>query len=353
MDAQTLVSTFREFTAPHRVLDKHEDRIVFKLADVAWEYMQMKGKDLVNKANGRPVLFSYGSDGTPMLTRATVTSQNSSGQQVMRRAGRAAEFLLERAFLRTTSSEGRPLAVALFKPPVPLDAGKGALQVFTASCHFFPLLHKVGHRGVSVAHYCFDRALFAALTKKQVERHALYFERLGGPAGEKTGDLALSELKTWVVCTACSNHDAQNSLKWAPRTSCGGSDVVDKLDIAVEAVRNAYDLLCGHLSIFISQIVGFSEGAPDTPEVYHFWVSMGVLPEIAETLTSLGLWWTGTALQVSARHRGRADLFEEISFVLLSVFKFRKFTDSRRTTVGACSAPWWHPSISGWRGSSS
>lgn len=292
MDGDSLVQCLRDFTPPHRVLEKHKDRIGIKLAEVAWKYMQIKDKDLVNKARGRPVLISYGTDVAPMLAKATTSLKSSSGQIVMRRAGRSAEFLLVRAFLRTTTREGQPLAVALFRPPNPLDAGKGSLQVFSASCRFFPVLHKLGHRGISVARYCFDRALYAPLAKKQAERYALYLERLGDSDGARSGDLALSELKTWVVCTARSNHDAQHAQKRALRTSFCGAGAIDKLYVAVEAIRNAYDLLCGHMRNFIEQNWEFQDCAVDTPEVYHFWVSMGVLPDVAEK-SELGLWWMG------------------------------------------------------------
>lgn len=72
------------FNAPHQVLEKHGDRIVFKLAEVAWTCVQIKGEDLVNKAPCRPVSVLYGSDGTLVSTKAATSLKSSSEQAVMR-----------------------------------------------------------------------------------------------------------------------------------------------------------------------------------------------------------------------------------------------------------------------------
>ena len=137
MDANTLLERFRDLARPHRVLDKNEDRFVYKATEIAWAYPLLKARDLVAKAQGRPLLYSYGSDGTPVLTKATISSALQSGRKISRRSGHSVEFLLERAFLRTTTPEGRPWATALFKPPTPLDLGKAALNIFSAACRFF------------------------------------------------------------------------------------------------------------------------------------------------------------------------------------------------------------------------
>ena len=46
--------------------------------------------------------------------------------------------------------------------------------------------------------------------------------------------------------------------------------------------------------------------------------------------------WDGESLWVAEEHRGDEDLFQKISVCMLSVFKFKKFTDSRWITLGEC-----------------
>ena len=165
MDGKTLEDLYRKFSKAHVVCDKSEEAMCHKLALVAWDSEVLYAKQLVSSAGENPVLFSYGSDGTPMLTRATFTSKAPSGSTTVRRAGHAVEFLLERAFLKTVDGSGAERTVALFKPPTPMNNGKGAWQCFSAACGFFPTLKRLGHSGISITHYCFDRALFSSLEK--------------------------------------------------------------------------------------------------------------------------------------------------------------------------------------------
>lgn len=48
------------------------------------------------------------------------------------------------------------------------------------------MLKRLGHKGISISHYCFDRALFSTLERKQLQRHALYHE-ISVVGGEKVG----------------------------------------------------------------------------------------------------------------------------------------------------------------------
>eukprot|EP00972_Heterocapsa_arctica_P094526 13939545-Heterocapsa_arctica.AAC.1 len=46
-----------------------ERREVFKLAEVGKYFLHERAKSFVRSAAGRPLLYSYMSDGTPMLTK--------------------------------------------------------------------------------------------------------------------------------------------------------------------------------------------------------------------------------------------------------------------------------------------
>ena len=193
MDAVGLTALYRDFAKPHRLVQKAEETTCFRLCELAWYYQVLKAKHVVEQAEGRPVLYSYGADSTPMLTTSTVSSLSPMKGRVVRKAGRGLEYLLERGFVVSTNSRGELLKAALFKAPTPLDKGKGAWQCFSASCDFFPILRRLGHRGIAISHYVFDRALFASLQTKQKQRHALYYELLGG-GRRRVGSLP------WLIC---------------------------------------------------------------------------------------------------------------------------------------------------------
>ena len=186
------------------------------------------------------------------------------------------EFNLERAFLKTVSgSTSGSETTALFKPPTPLDAGKGGWQVFIAPCKFFPMLKRLGHTGISISNYCFDRALFSTLERDQLQRHAPNHE-LCVLGGEKVGARALDDLQDWVVCTACANHDAQNALKWSLMSVSSDVEVVHKLHIIIESLRNSFDLILDRLAKFVAGKLRFDDGDDDRGDAYRFEVNLGV-----------------------------------------------------------------------------
>ena len=335
MDAVGLTALYKDFAKPHRLVQKAEETTCFRLCELAWYYQALKAKHVVEQAEGRPVLYSYGADSTPMLTTSTVSSLSPMKGRVVRKAGRGLEYLLERGFVVSTNSRGELLKAALFKAPTPLDKGKGAWQCFSASCDFFPILRRLGHRGIAISHYVFDRALFASLQTKQKQRHALYYELLGG-GEEKSGELALADLQDWVIGTGCANHDSQNALKWSLVGHSQEGEVITKLHVSIESLRNGYNHLHTHLKAFVCSSLCFVDATHDPSEVYQFWIDLGVESGMAELLAELNLWWepSSSQLQVHASQASRDDLTEVISSAILTLLRFKKFTDSRWTTVG-------------------
>ena len=213
IDGASLAGLFREYANAYKVLGKEDSLVASKLCEVGKAYLLRKAKSLVTAAEGRAILLTYGSDSTPLLSMATMTTNLHGHRTVVRKAGQAVEFLVERAFLKTTSATGDPLVTCLFKDPTPLTQGKTAWCEFTAASRFFPLLRTLGHTGVAVNHYCFDRAMQSALSRRMQQRQCLYYEVVGGPG--RQGGSVLQELLDWQVSTACAAHDAHNALKWS------------------------------------------------------------------------------------------------------------------------------------------
>lgn len=108
----------------------------------------------------------------------------------------------------------------------------------------------------------------------------------------------------------------------------------EDLDIVLEAMRNSFGLLHGHLKRFIHESLDFSGKPQGEDEDTAFWVSLGVAPDIVETLVDLGLRWCKGCLYVSSKHRRSEDLVAKVSSAMVALFRFRKFSDSRWCTVG-------------------
>ena len=197
------------------------------------------------------------------------------------------------------------------------------------------MLKRLGHKGISISNYCFDRALFSTLERKQLQRHALYHEP-SVVGAEKVGARALDDLQDWVVCTACANHDAQNALKWSLMNVSSDVEVVHKLHIIIESLRNSFDLILDRLAKFVADKLRFDDGDYDRGDAYRFWVTLGVRSDVADVLADLNLSYEGGYLRVHVSHVGSAGLYEKITGAMLVVFKFKRFTDSRWVTVGDC-----------------
>ena len=336
MDGESIARLFLDFCKVHKVVSKEESRICAKLCEVGKAFLLQRAKALVAGAEGRAVLLTYGSDSTPLLCKQTFTAALDSHHRVVRKAGRQVEFLVERAFLCTVSPAGEKHTTCVLTDPTPLDKGKTAWCEFSAACRFFPLVRMLDHRGIVVSHYVFDRALQSSLSRKMQQRHGLYYEVSGGPS-PRQGDIALQELLDWIVNTPCAAHDCHNSLKWGLGWLVADeTEVLKKVHIAIESLRNAYNLLHCYLKPFVAEALRFDEAVHDYHGVFEFWTTLCVDPAAADLLADMNLRWDGSQLLVSAKHRGKEGLIEQISSLLLSVFRFKQFTDSRWVTIGNC-----------------
>ena len=337
MEGPRLQQLFSEHADAARVLDRSEGEESAKLCEIAKHLLKSRAKQFVYDAQGRPLLYSYQGDSTPLLAQATHVDRRPNGQHIVRKAGRATELLLQRVFLKTISLAGEHLVTCFFRDPVPLDNGKGTWPCFTAACDCFPMLQHLGHKGIAISHFCFDRALFSSLERVMRQRHMLYHDiAIAGASNE--GQEALGEMTDWVVSTACSNHDAQNALKWGLAWLQSGDDTTKKLHIAIESLRNAYDLLQKYILTFLVQFLELTDHDFEiASSMEAYWICLGVDTDVAQELSELGARWHSGKLLVFRTAATSDDFMDKVRACLLSVFRFKKFTDSRWITVGeAC-----------------
>ena len=102
------------------------------------EFLWEKAKTLVRNSSGKPVLFTYGSDATPLLTQESAALQPGPKEILYRRAKESGEFLVERAFVLTHGPAGGFQKACLVADPRHLSQGKTALHSFKACTEFSP-----------------------------------------------------------------------------------------------------------------------------------------------------------------------------------------------------------------------
>ena len=335
MDGSSLRALYLECCKPARVLDRQGDRLVDKLCEVMKELLRSKARGVVLKANGMAILFSYGSDTTPLLTWHTVKSEHKEGA-VTRKAKKADDLLIEVGFLKTTTSAGEPVLAFLSRDPVPMSGGKSAWHMMPPLTAFFPLVQRIGHKGIVVTHYVFDRMAQSSMSKRARQRHGLYHLYAGGSEGGVDG--GLPDLLDWVVSTACGNHDGQNALKWGLKLlGLDQAAVHRKLFITTASLRNAYDLLHNWLHRFVVTHLKLLPRVTGYDTAFNFWIALGVEAKASDLLADLGLFWDEDCLKVDEAHAARKDLITDIEHLLLTVFKFKSFSDSRWVTMGGSS----------------
>ena len=122
---------------------------------------------MIEKAQGRPLLFSYGADSTPLpaLLSKVTQSFEVAGSVHHRQAGTAVDFLAQIGFLKARTASGDTVIGCLASPPRALSAGKSSWNCFTAQGEFFPHLRRLVPKGIIVQHCAFDRALFSAMER--------------------------------------------------------------------------------------------------------------------------------------------------------------------------------------------
>lgn len=112
MDGGWLRNRNLQYANPYKVPGESEAQTWHQLCEVGQPYMIDKACDMVGKAEGMPILFQYGADGTPVSTVETAAA-NVYAKTVVRNMGRAAVFLLQRCFIQTCTRLGGPLMSAI------------------------------------------------------------------------------------------------------------------------------------------------------------------------------------------------------------------------------------------------
>lgn len=274
-----IVDTIRSHSAVWRSFDTKETLQDQRLCAVLSDFMKRSSLRLVRGLGGRPVLFSYGADGTPMHVRSHYVAKLGPHTKVRRSGGSGCEFLMQNAFFRTTDALGRPMAKALLEPPVPMTEGKTAWNYFVAATRFFPHCGDAGHgQGIKIAHYTFDRAIFASVLRKLKGHHALVLERQAQGKGPMEAEIL--RWCDWVVGTGCACHDTHNSLAWGlkPHLSNPDEDLKDVFAV-IAGLRGGYGQLVQHLPEFLRRHVRFSDACPGEAVLAEVWQALGVVPE--------------------------------------------------------------------------
>jgi hypothetical protein len=330
-----VVGLVRGYSRPSAAIEGNP-KFIAKFLEVCKAYLRQKAKELVLEAKGAPILVHYSSDGTPLSTKRTITAGQGQDYTVRRQGRDTEEFLVQHTFVRFLDGLGRHRTAMVLREPLPLTEGKSGLALFSAAVEFNRTARELGHTGISVAHYSFDRAAYSAVGRYLKQHHKLLEPSFDGSAQGLTREaLSLSE---WVVCSPCALHDGHKSLSWAMRGQFSNTQLMNDIYIVIAAVRNSFGLLHLYLAPWLSAKLTFvaDELLPSMDDRALIWTALGAEPALVQQLAfELRLQWKDDQLQIAASCAELEDnLLEKLTAALLGLWEFRQFSASRWATVG-------------------
>ena len=278
-------------------------------------------------ANSRPAFKTYSADGTPV--QVTVRYQNGQGDSRIIRRGKAGnEFFVERSYSLVFDHSGAPRVFCRFREPLSLVHGKGSWSLFACQVKFNRTLRQLGHRGIAISHYVWDRGCFSSLERLTRKHHSLLAMHSTSPTA------ALEQLTDWVIANGDCLHDAHGGFTWSLKPWMADEAIVKNMFIVVASYRNGYDLLMRHLPEWIRDHLRFEEPAMP-PEAYEqLWASLDVQPGIAQKLVELRVLFRDGYLWVAEECKGHKNIGDDLIWALMGVWRFVPFSESRWVSVG-------------------
>ena len=330
--AAEAIATLNSLCATTKTLNVQDTRDCDKFAECVKIMLRQSAESFVQNAAGAPLLTSKSADGTPLKVVVNHKTTLPSGRVVERGGKTGREFLLKNQFLRYYIA-GEAKTCAILQDPICLDHGKSAGAIFAACSQHWRTLRELGHGGIAIEHYCYDRGGIEAS-----ERYwRAYHDRAPIPvavaplASEKT--LRLTEM---VIVTPCAAHDVQSSFRWGMGQYLQDRQLLRDVFIGIEALRHSMDLVQRFLVEWVTEKLQFVSPRPASIEPRRLlFASLDIDDETADVMSDqLQLHFSDGRLQVSNEVVGMPDLVDLIKTCLSSTFKFVRFSDSRFLTVG-------------------
>lgn len=318
-----VVALVKRFAKPSTSFEGHDRARMAKLCETLKYFMRADFKAFVCKRSSEPLLLVYSADATPASTKEVF--MRSLGAHTVRRSGRCSrDLLVQRLFVLA----GDGSCKVLLDEPKTLGS-KCAWAHVQAYTELAVQPRSLSHRAIVVHHYVWDRAVQSACEQKvHVVQKAMKFESAA------VADLppVVVEKLNWITSSACLCHDAHNALKWCILEYTAEPQVLRGLFVCIESLRNGFSLLMRNLRPWLREVVAYR----DRPEFPHrqLWQLLGVDPNIADIAEELQLMFEDGKLCVARKFENSASLWESIELVLLSIWAFRKYSDSRWLSLG-------------------
>eukprot|EP00971_Amphidinium_carterae_P217565 4319008-Amphidinium_carterae.4 len=277
-----------------------------------------------------PVLFQYSLDTTPLKV---MTYYSAGAGRRKQSSLMPADYLVQ--VLAVTMGGDVPKHMLYFKEPVMLEQGKSNKALAGIAAEFLQgsgvfesserlrIVHQIHDRGMSYGLRCY------------ISGHVM---QLVESSDECVGDS--NEMLMFHVQSGCCLHDCHNALRWVWASILHGtSDTLRLLYNGVAVYRRSVSASVSILSSWLSEVL---EGRPiahcqSEDVLTQFYRLLGMDAAALDVVCSeMHLWWNAATsrLEVLDSYLLQEDCIQEISSVLLQVWRFPSFVSSRWLTVG-------------------
>ena len=330
--AEVRLQAFSSCSHAHSTVEASQ---VLSLVEALKDVLKEKAVELLQAFPALPVLFQFSLDCTPVVTRKVV-SQSHGALKVKRSAKRSQEYLVQQLFLTTPNVSGGFVNALLFRDPHVLEFGKtmAALAACALECPGMSLKNTKSKR-ICIRHQVHDRGITRVLVGAVSGHWATNGK--ARTAGSETADDSGHSLREWHTHVGCCAHDGHNALKWSHQALFADTTLLENVYVGIQAIRSTYSFALDVLSSWISdRLLPRHVGLlPSEDDLFALWTCLGVDREVAQSLARFRLLWQEGRLMIHEDTLKEDSWLEAVSTSLLSVWRFRTFTNSRWCTVGA------------------
>jgi len=331
---ETVLDRIKYLAKASRALTRVEDREAHALSEIGKQTCREAARELIQRADHGTCMQFASADGTPIQVSDNVTQSLGPGR-VIRRFGKSSyEFLCAAHFTRWRKAEGGYEDALTVRDPMPLTNGKKASQITAATRSQWQTLRQAGHLGGAVQGYVYDRCCLSAISDQVLQWHELMWPSFGTP-NISAARLWLLEL---VIVLACAMHDAQSSFRWSLPVEFEDADLLRDVYVGIQSCRNSFNIIIMYLAHWIALSITFVEamGEEEKENWRTLWRALGMPDDVLHQLVDVfELRCIAGRLLVVARAEFHVDLVGALHALILAIWRFQKFTESRWLTVGS------------------
>ena len=317
----------------------------FALVNACCSLLKEKFVLFMNKYTHQPLLLQFSADTTPLRVRLSHTHQSSTKTQ-RRTSSATSELMVAHVTLAAKDATGGVKQAILFKEPLPLLHGKTGAALAAAFLETPGLLSMQSNmRSLRLFHSVYDLGI-PPLAQKYVSG-SVFLKAVQVPAvqalGQGTAEESEYEKQDWHhlhTCVGCACHCAHNSLRWALHSEFEDTSLLKDTHVALSSARACYTYVTTgildwlHFALDPKQQIHL----PSSDDLEVLWTFLGLDFDLVEQLIKWRLICRSPAgyLEIDVEVM-RTESIQDLTSLLLQVWRHEAFTASRWATMGTSS----------------